>query len=867
MKVLIIHERDLKPAADGGIDAQSSVCGSRGGGLATYLATLVSALRDRGDTVRLLGFDPDSVGEETLADGFYRVRCFRFKKRQETIDSFRRLVEQENPDVVHLQGLFYEMHPEMMEWLVEHYPTVWTMHDVRPLCFRGSRLDVRGEHCTRAVGKACVARGCYLPGERDGVPQDLLRVLLHGRYMRAYRKLACVTVVSEYLRSALVDNGFDPARIQVTPLFSRMLESAPLDCIEQNQTPRILYVGRLDEGKGVEEFIDAMSRLRDERWEAVVVGVGPRLSAARELAEKLGISDRVDFLGSKSGAELAEEYRRCTVFVLSSILPEGGPLVGLEAMGFGKPVVAFRIGGVTQYLRHEHNGLLAAHRDVGELSNCIRRLIADPQLTQRLGINALQTARSEFTLEKHVDRVRAIYREVKSGAASAQSDLRLLMVTPTDFAEMWNNVEHGRVRYYREQNVPLTVVHLHLNRSSKLRNLLRDTFTFRTRRYEKDATQFVAVDPFFNYCSGMRVQSDAQVQADRGRKSWKHLLIRALAPLAILRDVFFTPCMTFAAMCRTSGHFDACLGIGPWGSLVGLILRKLGRVKVLVYEDRDFDPGLMPDRLRQWYTGAVERFVQRRADVVISVGHRLATLRRRESGVDPVVISNGIDWTNFAAARSGSGFGESMIYVGNLSSWSGIEQNIRAMPILLRSIPGAKLIIVGSGLPEYERFLRQLISDLGVAHAVEVLGSQPHERLGDLMKHASVGLANSEPVAYRQYACPLKVIEYMASGLPVIATEGTEAADMLRHYSCGIVTPYQPEQIAAAMQRMLSDRASYEAFRAAALRESEMLDWRQLLSRERKLIENRLSLWRERQTPETTESPAEISLTMKEANL
>jgi glycosyltransferase involved in cell wall biosynthesis len=275
----------------------------------------------------------------------------------------------------------------------------------------------------------------------------------------------------------------------------------------------------------------------------------------------------------------------------------------------------------------------------------------------------------------------------------------------------------------------------------------------------------------------------------------------------------------------------------------------------------------MPDRLRQWYTGVVERFVQRRADLVISVGHRLAALRRRESGINPVVISNGIDWTNFAAARGGPGFGQSMIYVGNLSSWSGIEQNIRAMPILLRSIPSAKLIVVGSGLPEYERFLRQLTSELGVGHAVEFLGSQPHERLGELMKRASVGLANSEPVAYRQYACPLKVIEYMASGLPVVATEGTEAADMLRHYSCGIVTPYEPEQIAGAMQRLLSDRESYEAFRAAALRESEMLDWRQLLSRERKLIENQLSLWRERQTPETTESPAEISLTMKEANL
>lgn len=415
--------------------------------------------------------------------------------------------------------------------------------------------------------------------------------------------------------------------------------------------------------------------------------------------------------------------------------------------------------------------------------------------------------------------------------------LSLLMVTPTDYVEMWNNVEHGRVRFYREQGVPMTVVHLRLNRSSRFIDLLRDTLTFRTRQDDADGARFIAVDPFFNYCAGMRVHSDAQVKAEGGRRSIRHLIVRAFAPLAVLRDVFFAPCFVAAAIWKAPGIFDACLGIGPWASLVGLTLRKLGKVKVLVYEDRDYEPGLMPDRLRQWYTGIVERFVQSRADLVISVGYRLAALRRDQSGVDPVVISNGIEWDRFENARRVSASSRTMLYVGNLCSWSGLEQNLRAMPKLLLNVPDARMLIVGSGHSEYERFLRQLVRELRLDHAVEFAGSQPHVRLPEFMSRAAMGLANSQPVAYRQYACPLKVIEYMAAGLPTIATEDTEAADMIRRYDCGLVSDFEVEAISEAMRIMLTNRTLQDRFRSNALRESRILDWRHLLARERQLIE------------------------------
>ena len=100
-------------------------------------------------------------------------------------------------------------------------------------------------------------------------------------------------------------------------------------------------------------------------------------------------------------------------------------------------------------------------------------------------------------------------------------------------------------------------------------------------------------------------------------------------------------------------------------------------------------------------------------------------------------------------------------------------------------------------------------------------------------------MANSLPVPYRQYAYPLKVIEYMAAGLPVIATQETEAAEILQRSQCGIAVPYEPEGLAHAVIALLTDTALYETCRANAVRESADMTWERLLDRELSLIVDR----------------------------
>jgi len=94
----------------------------------------------------------------------------------------------------------------------------------------------------------------------------------------------------------------------------------------------ILFVGRLSEEKGILSFIAMLDLIRDSRWLAEIVGEGPQEREARRLIEALGLGGRVLLRGPVAFDELDEYYRRCSVVVVPSVIPENFALVGLESL-------------------------------------------------------------------------------------------------------------------------------------------------------------------------------------------------------------------------------------------------------------------------------------------------------------------------------------------------------------------------------------------------------------------------------------------------------------------------------------------------------------------------------------------------------
>lgn len=168
----------------------------------------------------------------------------------------------------------------------------------------------------------------------------------------------------------------------------------------------VLYVGRLDEGKGLRELITAQSRLGD-RTRLYLVGDGTLKGDLREHARRLGVEDDVVFVGSVDHDDVPGYYAAADVFCLPSHHESFG-MVNVEAMACGTPVISTRIDAIEEYLTDGENGLLVEPGDVGALTDALERLATDTELRARLGANARSDA-AEFGWETQAERLEGYY--------------------------------------------------------------------------------------------------------------------------------------------------------------------------------------------------------------------------------------------------------------------------------------------------------------------------------------------------------------------------------------------------------------------------------------------------------------------------
>jgi glycosyltransferase involved in cell wall biosynthesis len=183
--------------------------------------------------------------------------------------------------------------------------------------------------------------------------------------------------------------------------------------------PYILTVAKLYSRKGLDVLLDSVRQMGPQAGQRrfVVVGDGPEESRLKEQADALGIADRVVFTGELTFEETARLHERCEFFVLPSRSEPFG-IALLEAMTFGKAVVATRVGGIPEFVVHRENGLLVEADDSKGLSAEIVRLIDDSELRSRLGARGRQTVEERYTYDKVISDYEACFRLALTSGAS-----------------------------------------------------------------------------------------------------------------------------------------------------------------------------------------------------------------------------------------------------------------------------------------------------------------------------------------------------------------------------------------------------------------------------------------------------------------
>jgi hypothetical protein len=207
-------------------------------------------------------------------------------------------------------------------------------------------------------------------------------------------------------RLRLVHNGIDFARLSQGDA-SGLRKSLG---IGENDVV-LCSIGSLIHRKGIDVLLRAFARLRREEphLHLLVVGNGPEHDALVALSRELGLEGAAHFLGEREdpGAIL----RDAADIAVSASRDEGLALFVMEALSFGRPVVATNVGGTAEALEDGVTGYLVAPDDATGLADLTLRLVQDPTLRCRLG-EAARVRGHEFRVEHMVDRFAALYDEL-----------------------------------------------------------------------------------------------------------------------------------------------------------------------------------------------------------------------------------------------------------------------------------------------------------------------------------------------------------------------------------------------------------------------------------------------------------------------
>ncbi len=204
--------------------------------------------------------------------------------------------------------------------------------------------------------------------------------------------------VSQYIRTIAIEHGADPSHAMVrrnpvdTTAFAPADGPRPVD---------VLYVGRLSPEKGVDTFIDAIKALPP--MQVVAIGDGRLRGMLEERAQGC-----VRFVGPVNQAALADHYRAAKICVVPS-RSDSFPLVVLEALASGTPVVGARVGGIPELISENENGWLFRSGDADELATTIARALASDLAAYSV---RARTSAEPDSLERFRARVPVQYEEM-----------------------------------------------------------------------------------------------------------------------------------------------------------------------------------------------------------------------------------------------------------------------------------------------------------------------------------------------------------------------------------------------------------------------------------------------------------------------
>jgi glycosyltransferase involved in cell wall biosynthesis len=615
-----------------------------------------------------------------------------------------------------------------------------------------------------------------------------------------YQRAQCIVVMSMAFQRLLIEKyRVEPWKIRVVPpgvdmgFFQtdhKMPSQTTGEC--PRHAKMVFAVRRLVPRMGLAVLLRAWVEVQASsapQSRLVIAGTGPELTRLKEMAEELGISDTVEFVGHIDHAALVDSFRNADLSVVPSLALEGFGLVVLESLATGTPVIACDVGGLPEALQGLNHDLVVPPGDAGRLAE---RIIGG--LSGALPLPDPDQCRAHarrFTWANAASRHREIYQEA-ARITGSQTEIRRLRVVIIGHSASLSGGELAILRLVRQ-----------LAEEVDLHFIVAEDGPLVRKMQEEGATVEILMLP-----ESARALRKSRVQAARFPviPAW-HTMRYSIRLARRLRKIG-------PDVVHTNTLKSAIYG--------GIAARMAGIPCVWHVRDRiakDYLPG---------FAVASVQFAARYIPTRI-VANSATTRGTLGSGVDALVISdtaaggrqsperlrdNGSGLLGAPSPKKGS---RDLVIgmVGRLAPWKGQDLFLRAFALAF-PFGRTKAVIVGSALfgeSEYEKSLVTLADELGLSERVEFLGFQEDipavlERF-DLLVHGSI-----IPEPFGQV-----VIEGMAAGLPVIAADAGGPAEVIQSGLNGLL--YPPGD-ADAMASCMATLAQNEELRRAMGTEAQV---------------------------------------------
>lgn len=330
------------------------------------------------------------------------------------------------PDVLFMHGLD---DPAVEAALLRVAPAVLVQHTYHGTCISSAKTMAwpTPTACTRPFGPACLAH--YLPRRCGGSsPRTMLRLYrTQDARLANVRRADAVMTLSEHMAAELRRNGVDDRSVHVVPPFGSNAAVAVSARIPDGAV-RLLYLGRLERLKGVEQLVRATRHVAaalDRSLIVTIAGEGGRRRPLEELAASIATAEpraQFRFTGWQGSGARARLFAEADALIVPSLWPEPFGLVGLEAGAAGVPAVAFATGGIPEWLHDGVNGCLApaGGADPRALAAAIVRCVGNAGELARLGAGA-RTSAARWTIDRHVSALQPILDRVHRAAAERAS--------------------------------------------------------------------------------------------------------------------------------------------------------------------------------------------------------------------------------------------------------------------------------------------------------------------------------------------------------------------------------------------------------------------------------------------------------------